>query len=335
MAVTNALGTELLAQIEAVDPRTRTRQVAALVVAEDRWLRSPHTPEPVEQRHSLDETLAQALVLFGWSIPHDILRRAPKLRWIQSMSAGVDQLLDTGVEASPILVSDASGIHQVPIGEFVMGQMLALAKGFPRYWAQQAQRRWRRHPVPGELYERTVAIVGLGAIGGGVAHLAKAFGMRVLATRRSARERQTGVGDVDVLYPPQELGEIIAQADFLVLAVPLTPETRGLIGEPELRRLKPTAYLINVSRGAVVEEVALVRALKEGWFAGAALDVFPEEPLPKDHELWGLPNVIITPHVAGDSERYNVRVTDLFCQNLRRYLAGQPLLNQVDFTKGY
>lgn len=334
VAVTNALGPEQLAQIEAVDPRTRTREIARLVSAENRWRRSPQMPEPIEQRRALDDTLAQAQVLFGWSIPQDLLRRAPRLRWIQAMSAGVDEFLGTGIEASAILVTDASGIHRIPIGEFALGQMLALAKGFPKLWVQQTEHRWRRI-VPGELYERTLAILGLGAIGGEVARLAKAFGMRVLATRRSAQTRQEGVADVDVLYPLAELREMIAQADFLVLAVPLTAETRGLIGEGELRQLKRTAYVINVSRGAVVDEAALLRALKEGWFAGAALDVFPQEPLPRDHELWGLSNVMITPHVAGDSERYNVRATELFCQNLRCYLAGQPLLNQVDFTKGY
>ncbi len=334
IVVTNSLGAGLCAQIGAVDPRIRTREIAHELAVENRWRRAPQTADPVAERRAVDLALAEAQILFGWNIPHDLLRRAPHLRWIQSMSAGVDQLQGTGVETSSILVTDASGIHRVPIGEFVLGQMLALAKRFPTLWAQQGQRKWQRR-VPRELYEHTVAIVGLGAIGGGVARLARAFGMTVLGTRRSAQQRQQGVGDVDMLYPLADLGDMVAQADYLVLAVPLTQETRGLIGEAELRRLKPTACLINVSRGAVVNEEALVRALKEGWFAGAALDVFPQEPLPKDHELWGLPNVMITPHVAGDSERYNTRATELFCGNLRRYLSGQPLLNQVDFTKGY
>jgi len=336
VAVTNALGADLLARIEAVDPRIRTSEIARLVAAERRWRRSPERTElfPPEQRHALEATLAQAEILFGWTLPADLVARAPRLRWIQTMSAGVDQLQGTGVEATPILVSDASGIHRIPAGEFVLGLMLALVKGFPRLRDQQAQRRWQRLR-PGELHGRTVAIVGLGAIGSGVARLAKALEMRVVATRRSLQQRQEGVGDVDVLYPPHCLGEMIAEADFLVLAVPLTAETRGLIGEAELRRMKPTAYLINVSRGAIVEEAALLRALQEGWFAGAALDVFPQEPLPPESELWGLPNVIITPHIAGDSEHYSARATELFCHNLRRYLAGQPLLNQVDFTKGY
>jgi phosphoglycerate dehydrogenase-like enzyme len=174
----------------------------------------------------------------------------------------------------------------------------------------------------------------MGHIGGEVARLAKAFGCRVLATRRSVSERAAGEG-VDELLPASALPYLLAQSDFVVLCVPLTGETRHLIGEAELRAMKPTAVLINIARGAVVDEAALVRALKEGWIAGAGLDVFEQEPLPEDSALWSLENVILTPHISGGTEIYNQRATGIFCENLRRYLAGEPLMNLADAERGY
>jgi D-2-hydroxyacid dehydrogenase (NADP+) len=181
--------------------------------------------------------------------------------------------------------------------------------------------------------------VGLGAIGGYVAKLAKADGMRVLAIRRSARRRasgrEEGIADVDELLLPSDLFYLLSEADYVVVAVPLTRESRGLIGMRELQAMRPTARLINISRGAVIDEAALVRALKEGWMAGAALDVFEQEPLPSDSELWGMENVILTPHISGGTPVYMERAVELFCDNLRRYLAGEPLRNAVDIKRGY
>ncbi len=172
-----------------------------------------------------------------------------------------------------------------------------------------------------------------------MAKLAKADGMRVLGIRRSVRRRAAGqkaaAADVDELLPPSDLPYLLSQADYLVIAVPLTAESRGLIGERELRTMRPTARLINVSRGAVVDEAALVRALKEEWIAGAALDVFQEEPLPSDSELWTMENVILTPHISGGTPVYMERAVALFCDNLRRYLAGEALRNAVDLERGY
>jgi phosphoglycerate dehydrogenase-like enzyme len=175
----------------------------------------------------------------------------------------------------------------------------------------------------------------MGAIGSRVAELAHAFGMRVLAIRRSVDARQPGEGAVSELLPPSELGHLLEQSDYVVLAVPLTPESTKMIGEAELRAMKPSGVLINIARGSVIDEPVLIRALKERWIAGAALDVFEREPLPSESELWGLDNVLLTPHISGGTPRYMERAVELFCENLRRYLAGEPLRNVVDVARGY
>jgi phosphoglycerate dehydrogenase-like enzyme len=175
----------------------------------------------------------------------------------------------------------------------------------------------------------------MGAIGSRVAALAHAFGMRVLAIRRSVESRQQGEGPVEELLPPSELPYLLGESDFVVLAVPLTPESTRMIGEAELRAMKPSGVLINIARGSVIDETVLIRALKERWIAGAALDVFEKEPLPSDSDLWTLENVLLTPHISGGTPRYMERAIDLFCHNLRRYLADEPLRNVVDVARGY
>ncbi len=340
---------ELVAGVRQVSPRLR---VVSLSWAQRRLYRGgrPVWWVYAEERRPAEETeeeatvnlaaiLAEAEVLFTSTvIPPDIAAHAPRLRWVQITAAGVEGLLDSELVRSGITLTTASGIHAVPIGEYVMGAMLAFAKGLPAAMRAQAERTWRPY-LAEELCGKTVGILGLGAIGGYVAKLAKADGMRVLAIRRSVRRRaagrKAGIADVDELLPPSGLPYLLSQADYVVIAVPLTPESRGLIGERELRTMRPTARLINISRGAVVDEAALVRALKEGWIAGAALDVFEQEPLPGDSELWGMDNVILTPHISGGTPVYMERAVALFCDNLRRYLAGEPLRNAVDLQRGY
>jgi phosphoglycerate dehydrogenase-like enzyme len=301
--------------------------------------REPREETEEEASASLTSILAEAEVLFTSTvIPPDIAGSAPKLRWVQITAAGVEGLLDSEFARSGVTLTSASGIHAVPIGEYVMGTMLAFAKGLPAAMRAQADRTWRPY-LAEELHGKTVGILGLGAIGGYVAKLTKADGMRVLAIRRSIRRRtagqKAGIANVDELLPPSDLPYLLSQADYVVIAVPLTSESRGLIGEPELRSMRPTARLINISRGAVIDETALVRALKEGWIAGAALDVFEQEPLPPESELWGMDNVILTPHISGGTPVYMERAVELFCDNLRRYLAGEPLRNAVDLKRGY
>jgi len=220
-----------------------------------------------------------------------------------------------------------------PIGEFVLGLMLMFLKQSPLCFQLKQKKQWERF-TPATLRSKTIGIVGLGSIGREVARLAKAFGMRVIATRRSIKQ-VAQARYVDTVLPPELLPQLISESDFVVLSLPLTSETDKLIGEQELRTMKPTAYLINIARGRIVDEEALVRALDEHWIAGAGLDVFATEPLPTDSKLWELPNVIFSPHVAGNMEDYIMRATDVFCENLRRYLDGKKLLNVIDKKKGY
>jgi len=245
----------------------------------------------------------------------------------------VDRAARSGLLKSDFMLTSASGLHATPIGEYVLCVMLMFCKGAPRFVRAQERREWLRF-MPQELYGKTVGVVGLGHIGAEVARLAKAFGCRVLATRRSVTSRTKGEL-VDELLPPPELPALLAESDFVVLAVPLTPDTRHLIGEAELRAMRPTGVLINIARGAVLDEAALVRALKEGWIAGAGLDVFEQEPLPPESELWDMENVILSPHISGGTEIYNQRAVGIFCENLRRYLAGERLMNLADPSRGY
>ncbi len=340
---------ELVERIRGLDPRLR---VMALTLAQRRVYRGGRPiwagyNEPAlageerdeEAEGKVEAILAETEVLFtNPVIPADILSRAPRLEWVQLTSAGVDRLLDSELVRSKVKVATASGMHAVPIGEYVLGAMLAFAKGLPRAVRAQAERAWRPY-WPDELHGKTVGIVGLGAIGGHVAKLARALEMRVLAVRRSAGKRGTRheARDTDAheLVPPSELAYVLSESDYVVIAAPLTAETRGMIGERELRSMKTTAVIINIARGAIIDEAALVRALKDGWIAGAALDVFEREPLPQESELWGLENVMVTPHIAGGTPRYLELAVELFCDNLRRYLAGQPLRNVVDVKRGY
>jgi phosphoglycerate dehydrogenase-like enzyme len=197
----------------------------------------------------------------------------------------------------------------------------------------QLKHEWSRF-APRELSGKTVGIVGLGHIGAEVGRLAKAFGCRVIATKRSTTESHRALF-ADEIMPAAELHRLLGESDFVVLSMPLTPETRGMIGEAELRAMKPSAVLINIARGPVTVEAALVRALQESWIAGAALDVFDEEPLPPESPFWDMDNVIVTPHISGGTEIYNQRAVEIFAANLKRYLAGEPLENVVDPARGY
>lgn len=275
---------------------------------------------------------------------------APRLRWAQLHWAGADHLLDTPLWHSDVVITTASGIHVTTIGEYVLASMLAFSRRFPRMFRYQQRAEWpggRWHKFLGrELRGSTVCIVGYGSIGREVARLAHCLGMRVLAVKRDPQNRADtgftlpGTGDPDgsipeAVYPPEELHRALARSDYVVLAVPSTPATRHLIGEAELRAIPEHAYLVNIARGNVVDQEALVRALREGWIGGAGLDVFDPEPLPAESPLWGFDNVIISPHVSGFTPRYDDYASDLFAENLRRYLAGEPLLNQVDRERGY
>ncbi len=281
----------------------------------------------------LDAMLKDADILFGFSPPRDTLKRAPKVKWFQATSAGVDRLARHEIWNSDILITGVSGIHAVPISEFVMELMLMFAKGAINSFENKRNHTWGRY-MAYELAGRTVGIVGLGHIGREIARLAKAFNMRVLATRRSAKRVGTA-RNVDQLMPQSDLKKMMAESDYVVVSVPLTHETEKLIGAAEIRAMKSTAYLINIARGGIIDEEALIEALTEKRIAGAGLDVTAKEPLPPESPLWDLDNVILSPHVSGGMEDYMLRATKLFCENLRRRHEGRPLMNVVKRSRGY
>jgi D-2-hydroxyacid dehydrogenase (NADP+) len=323
--VTAPIGDELLQQITSVSPKIKLSDVSELVRAEQKG--------DFARKGELDARLAEAEVIYGLRLPENVLARAPKLKWVQAMSAGVDRLLDDEFRQSSVIMTSVSGMHATPIGEIVLELMLMFAKQAPLYFQLKQERQWIRF-TPTVLRSKTLGIVGLGNIGREVARLAKAFGMRVIATRRSAK-RVMRAKYVDIILPREQLPRLLAESDFVVLSLPFTSETNKLIGEEELRTMKPTAYLINVARGDIVDEKALIRALDEHWIAGAGLDVFATEPLPADSRLWEFPNVIFSPHIAGFMEDYYIRATQLFCKNMRLYLSGRNLFNVIDKGKGY
>jgi phosphoglycerate dehydrogenase-like enzyme len=277
--------------------------------------------------------------------------QAPRLRWIQFHWAGIDHVLDSPLLNKPELVmTTLSGVAATKAAEYALLMILALGNRLPDLIAVQRKGEWPRERwsrfSPQELRESTVGIVGYGSIGRQIARLLREFGPTVLAIKRDVMHPEDtgyipeGQGDIagDLihrLYPPQALQSMLKECDFVVITVPLTRETRHTIGAPELAALKPTASLIDISRGGVVDQTALVAALRERKFAGAALDVYEEEPLPPEHPLWKLPNVILTPHIAGITPHYDQRAANLFAENLTRYLAGLPLYNRFDPERGY
>lgn len=315
------------------------------VIYEPALLPSPRYPcdhfgHPLE-RSPEDEArwrgyLAEAEVLFDFDYPNaDTLKTLiPRVRWIQGTSTGIGQLLlRTGLLGSPIVFTTARGIHARPLADFVLMAILWFAKDGFRMLRNQAAHRWERY-CGRDLRGATVGLVGLGSIGREVARTCRGVGMRIVATHRTAASGDQDA-EVDLLVPPADLPVLLAASDYVVLAVPHTPETEGLIGRKEFAAMKPGAVLINVARGAVVDEGALIEALREGRLGGAALDVLSAEPPSFDNPLWDAQNVLISPHSASTVETENELLTDLFCENLRRYLRGEPLLNVFDPDRLY
>jgi phosphoglycerate dehydrogenase-like enzyme len=278
------------------------------------------------------------------------LEQAPNLRWVQMHWAGVDHWVETAVWRSDVLITNASGIHAPNMAQYALTQILAWAQRVPAWFRQQQKGQWPRERwktfLPDELRERTLGIVGYGSIGRELARLVKPFGAAILATKNNARRIADsgyclpGTGDPegtlpDRIYPGEALRSMVAECDYVVLCLPLTPKTRHVYDESVLREMKPTSYLVNIGRGELIPEKDLVKALKKGWIAGAGLDVFETEPLPEKSALWSMDNVILTPHVSGFTAHYEERAVQLFTENLLRYLAGQPLLNLVNREEGY
>jgi phosphoglycerate dehydrogenase-like enzyme len=276
---------------------------------------------------------------------------APALRWVQLTNAGVNSAHGSALWNSPISITNASGIHAGHLSQYTLAVMLAHAHHLPLAQRLQARRAWphkekERILTPWELRGRTVGILGYGAIGRELGRLAQALGMRVLATKRAEASPRfdgwtpAGTGDPDGTIPEryytlEELPDLLAASDVVVLALPLVQATLHVIGAAELAAMRPDALLVNIGRGPLIDQNALIAALEAGKLGGAALDVTDPEPLPADSPLWGFENVQITPHISGMSANYDALTADLFAENLRRYLAGDPLLNLVDRERGY
>ncbi len=286
----------------------------------------------------LDDELPDTHIFVGYSLRAEQFARARKLQWIHSTAAGVGQLMYPELRSSSVVLTNASGVHAIPIAEHVLGTLIALARHFPAAVRYQSERRWAqqeiwdRTPRPRELAGQTLLLVGFGAIGRELARRAKPLGMKVWAVTRS------GKADAELaehVLPASRLEEALPEADFVVLAAPETPETHHLIGARQLQVMKPTAFLVNVARGSLVDEVALADALTRRAIAGAALDVAEREPLPPESPLWALDNLFLTPHISAVSESLWDRQIELLLENLERWFSGRELRNQVDLKRGY
>jgi len=300
-----------------------------------------------------DGDLSEVEVLLRGPLPAAIfdrlMARCPELTWVHSATAGVERVLTPAALERQLVITNARGVFSRPIAEYVLMMVLAISRRLPQLLELQGERTWQ--PLESvEMRDLTIGVVGLGSIGRAVAALAGGFGCRVLAVRRQVTAGVTtgvapGLGDdedapelpvrVDAMVPPERIHEVLAESDFVVLGLPLTPETEDLFDEPMLAHMKPGSWLINVARGRLVDERALLRALRDGPLGGAVLDTFRDEPLPPESPLYMLPNVILTPHTSWSSGRVLDRSIELFCDNLRRYQVGEPLRNVVDPGLGY
>lgn len=330
---------ELIARISAVDERLDVQYHPELL-PQPRYL-ADHVGAPLK-RSAADQArwealLQQADVLFDFDYTAigQLPERAPSARWLQATSAGIGQLVkrEQLVRMNAVFTT-ASGVHARPLAEFVMMILLEQTKRAALARQQQQERLWKRFAT-GELAGKTLAIVGYGNIGKEVARLARPFGMRITGSKRRTEGFSASELGLDTLYSSQQLHEMLGEADFVCLITPHTPDTEGLMNDAALAATKRGATLINIARGVVVDESALVRALDSGQLAHAALDVAAREPLPADSPLWAHPNITIYPHSASTGEHENERIVDLFCENLRRYLANEPLLNQLDVERMY
>jgi phosphoglycerate dehydrogenase-like enzyme len=316
----------------------------------DQWNAPPWFPERLQREFPqvhvvhlpdykrVDEEIVDAEIAITWSVRPEQIKSAKKLRWIHSPAAAVHQLIFSELVNSDIILTNAREVHGPVVAEHVVALIFSLAKKIPEsvrlqekhIWGQQIL--WDELPRVREVAGATAGLIGLGSIGGAVAKRAKALGMRVIAVREHPEKGSEGA---DAIFGPAQIDEVFRQADYIVLAVPLTAGTKAIVNAERLALMKPDACLINVGRGPLVDEPALAAALREKKIGGAALDVFPKEPLPADSPLWDVPNLLITPHTAALTDKLWERHYALFSGNLRRYLNNQPLLAVVDKRKGY
>jgi glyoxylate/hydroxypyruvate reductase A len=329
--IASFLEPELVAQIANTVPEVEVQYYPELI-GQPRYLADHTAPieRSPEQESQWQALLQEADILFDFDASHraDLPALAPKLKWIQATSAGIGQFVKRMGYANGTgwIFTTSSGVHARPLAEFALMAMLMFAKNHQYLDESKANHHWERYAAS-ELANKRLGIIGLGKIGREVARLAKAFDMEVVGNRRNPAMT---VPHVDTLYGAGDLAGLLGGLDFLVLSCPHTPETDKLIGEAELALLPASAVLINIARGQVVDQPAMIASLASGHLAGAALDVFEIEPLPPDNPLWDMPNVIISPHSASTADTENSKIVEIFCANLKRYLVGEPMLNVLD-----
>jgi phosphoglycerate dehydrogenase-like enzyme len=339
--IASYLEPEHVERIRQVDTRLH-------VIYEPDLLRPPrysadHKGQPIERTAEQESRwrrhLETADILFDFDVTHheDLPSLAPNLQWVQATSSGIGQFVkNCGYDKSlpKTLFTTARGVHAQPLAEFCLLSMLMWSKKLLHVQNEQKLKHWERFALT-DLAGRTLGVVGVGAVGREVARAARAMRMHVIGVDQQVEGVEPTSLHVDELHPPAGLHQVLKRLEFLVLVTPHTPETEKMIGKKELALLPKGAVLINIGRGAVVDQKALIEALTSGHLGGAFLDVFEEEPLPPTSPLWEMPNVLVSPHSASTSDRENGRITDLFCENLRRFLAGEELLNRLDTEKLY
>lgn len=339
--IASYLEPEHVQRIREVDPRVEVIYEPALLrrpryAADHGGVPVPRSPDEEARWRDL---LARADILFDFDTTNDgeLPALAPRVRWVQSTSAGIGQFVTRRryhERMKGTIFTTASGVHAVPLAEFCALAMLGFSRGLFRMHDLQARRHWERFAGT-DLQGRTVLIFGHGAIGREVGRLARGFGMRAIGVKRSVTDEDPAAHHADELHPAASFRSLLPRVDFLVLAAPHTDETKQVLGRNEIALLPRGAVLINKGRGALVDEGAMIDALREGHLGGAALDVFATEPLPEGSPLWSLPNVLVSPHSASTSDRENGRLTDLFCLNLGRFLRGEALKNVLDVERLY
>lgn len=325
----------LVNKIQNLDPRIELLYEPSLL-GEPRYVNDQHggtIKRTSEQEEKLRAMMAETEVLFGYVLRgygSEIQRWFPRLKWNQSPSAGIGWGAKRyGWTETDINFTTSSGMHATPLAEFCMMAMLIFTKDYFHMAEEKARKHWQRTCTT-ELRTKTLAVIGLGRVGREVARLGSCLGMRVVGSKRTIEGVKPASVNVDKLYPRRDLLLMLGEADFVVLIVPQTEETRGLIGERELAAMKQGSIFINIARGSIVDEIALIKTLQSGHLGGAALDVAEVEPLPSESPLWDMPNVIISPHSASTADTENEKLTEIFCDNLLRYLDGRPLRNVLN-----
>ncbi|WP_226680862.1 D-2-hydroxyacid dehydrogenase [Sutcliffiella horikoshii] len=315
MLITQNIGENYTQQIRELAPQFE------VIVGKDKKIWEPYAHE--------------AEIVVGWKKDLEKLSlvEGSNLRWIQAWSAGVNSIPLPTLSKNGIVLTSANGVHAYPISETIFALMLGLTRKIHTYVKQQQQKEWHHAQMNLEIHGKTIGIIGVGEIGKEAAKIAKAFRMHVMGVRHSGKPTD----NVDEMFTPDKLHEVLPKCDYVVVTLPLTDETDGMFGLKEFRKMKKSAFFINIGRGEVIVEYELIQALQENSIAGAGLDVFIKEPLQEDSPLWNMDNVIITPHTSGSTEHYTKRVIeDIFIPNLKHYLKNEkPSINLVDYKKGY